>query len=159
MPVRARHIMSGIRLRAGGLLDLEALTALETTVFSHDRISRRSFRGFLTSLNADLVVAEHAGALAGYALVLRRPNTTVSRLYSIAVAPANAGRGLGSMLLGAAERAALRRGSAVLRLEVHAHNTAAIAWYRRSGYVIFDRHIAYYGDRGDALRLQKPLAT
>ena len=45
-----------------------------------------------------------------------------------------------------------------MRLEVHDHNTRAIARYEKSGYRLFGRHRDYYDDHGDALRFEKPLA-
>src|SRR5581483_4060300 len=79
-------------------------------------------------------------------------------LYSIAVAPHMGGRGLGAMLLKAAEDAALARDCRSIRLEVHETNAAAISRYRKSGYRQFGRHARYYEDGGDALRFEKRLA-
>ena len=98
--------------------DLDRLLALENACFEHDRLSRRSFRRFLTSETATCLVAERAGELAGYALVLYHGRTALARLYSMAVAPEQQGQGLGRALLEAAE-AALDQGTAVMRLEVH----------------------------------------
>ena len=46
-----------------------------------------------------------------------------------------------------------------MRLEVHEHDTRAIARYEKSGYRLFGRHRDYYDDRGDALRFEKPLGA
>ena len=81
----------------------------------------------------------------------------VARLYSIAVAPQMGGRGVGAMLLAAAEAAALARDCRAMRLEVHETNHAAISRYRKSGYREFGRHARYYEDGGDALRFEKRL--
>jgi len=86
-------------LRAGDLSDLDALVSLEERVFAGDRVSRRGFRRFLTSPRAALVVAAEDGVLAGYALVLFRAGSIVARLYSLAVAPEFARRGIGTALL------------------------------------------------------------
>lgn len=153
----AKTLESSIRLRPGRAGDLDALLALERKAFTTDHLSRRSFRNFVTSPNAALIVAEDAGRLAGYALVLFRPGSATARLYSIAAAVA--GRGLGPMLLSAAEKAAVRRACDTLRLEVHEKNAAAIRRYRKSGYQLFGRHLAYYDDRGNALRFEKKLAA
>lgn len=147
------------RLRPGVPADLDALLALEQAVFTTDQLSRRSFRRFMASANAALIAVEQEDRLAGYALVLFRPGSAIARLYSIAVAASTARRGLGRMLLAAAEEAALRRGCNALRLEVHEQNAAAIGHYRKSGYELFGRHLAYYDDRGDALRFEKRLDT
>jgi ribosomal protein S18 acetylase RimI-like enzyme len=148
---------SNLRLRPGVPADLDALLALEQAAFTTDQLSRRSFRHFMVSPNAALIVADHEGRLAGYALVLFRPRGAIARLYSIAVAAATAGRGIGPMLLAATEEAARRRTCKILRLEVHEQNAAAIRRYRKSGYQLFGRHLDYYDDRGDALRFEKRL--
>jgi ribosomal protein S18 acetylase RimI-like enzyme len=137
--------------------DLDGLIALERAVFTADILSRRSLRHFLASPGATLIVAEESGKLAGYVLVLYPPRSTHARLYSIAVAPHIGRRGIGPLLLAAAEQAAKRHGRAAMRLEVHEHNGRAIARYEKSGYRLFGRHRHYYDDRGDALRFEKPL--
>jgi ribosomal protein S18 acetylase RimI-like enzyme len=147
-----------IHLRKAQPADLDALDALEHRVFATDHLSRRSLRHFLGSPTADVMVAEQDGDLAGTAIVLFRPRSSVARLYSIAVAPHMGGRGVGPMLLAAAEAAAVERGCGTIRLEVHETNAAAISRYRKSGYREFGRHGGYYEDGGDALRFEKPLA-
>jgi ribosomal protein S18 acetylase RimI-like enzyme len=146
-----------VKLRKGRISDLDALRALEQAVFTVDVLSRRSFRHFLRSAGAALIIAEEAGRLAGYALVLFPPRSDIARLYSIAVAPHMAERGVGTLLLTAAEQAARRRKRRVMRLEVHEHNSRAIARYEKSGYRLFGRHRSYYDNRHDALRFDKPL--
>jgi ribosomal protein S18 acetylase RimI-like enzyme len=145
------------KLRRGRMRDLGALVALENAVFTVDRLSRRSFRHFLTSAGATLIVAEESGKLAGYALVLYPPRSRIARLYSIAVAPHIGRRGIGPLLLAAAENGARRRRRRAMRLEVHEHNTRAIARYEKSGYRLFGRHRDYYDDHATALRFEKVL--
>jgi len=98
-----------LSLRPARLADVDALANLERRVFRGDRISRRGFRRFARSPRAALIVAEEDGVLAGYALVLFREASGIARLYSIAVAPQFAKRGLGSALLSGAEEAAIAR--------------------------------------------------
>ncbi|HWF94627.1 MAG TPA: peptidase C39 family protein [Xanthobacteraceae bacterium] len=154
----AHQSMPAVRLRKAVPADLEALDALEHRVFATDHLSRRSLRHFLGAPTAEVIVAEHDGELAGTAIVLFRPRSSVARLYSIAVAPHKGGRGIGPMLLAAAEAVAVERGCGTIRLEVHETNATAIARYRKSGYREFGRHPRYYEDGGDALRFEKPLA-
>mgnify|MGYP002403806637 CR=1 FL=1 len=137
--------------------DLAALVTLELDVFKTDIVSRRSFRHFIASRQASLIIAEERGGLAGYVLVLYPPRSRLARLYSIAVGPHVGGRGLGPRLLAAAEEAARRRGRRAMRLEVHVRNKRAIARYEKSGYRLFGRHRDYYDDHADALRFEKPL--
>jgi ribosomal protein S18 acetylase RimI-like enzyme len=160
-PSPARPPAADVRVRTATRADLDALVALEHRVFATDRISRLSLRRFLASPTAAVLVAEahdhHPPGLAGTAIVLFRPRSLVARLYSIAVAPHMGGRGVGPMLLAAAEAAALGRGAVAIRLEVHTTNHAAISRYRKSGYREFGRHRSYYEDGGDALRFEKRL--
>jgi ribosomal protein S18 acetylase RimI-like enzyme len=145
------------RLRPARPADADALARLEQRVFHGDRVSRRGFRRFLDSPRAALIVADADATLVGYALVLFRKGSNIARLYSIAVAPEFAGRGLGSALLAAAEQAAIDNDRVAMRLEVHENNAKAIARYRKAGYDLFGRHFQYYADRGHALRFEKRL--
>jgi ribosomal protein S18 acetylase RimI-like enzyme len=157
MPETSRGATSDIRLRPGRTADLAALLDLENRSFATDRLSRRSFQRFLRSPAAALIVAECAGKLAGYALVAFPARSALARLYSIAVAQPMSGRGVGPLLMDEAERVAVRRGRRAMRLEVHDHNTRAIARYEKSGYRLFGRLSGYYADHADALRFEKRL--
>jgi ribosomal protein S18 acetylase RimI-like enzyme len=156
-PPPAAQNHAQVRVRAAAPADLAALVELEHRVFATDRLSRRSLRRFLSSPTALVLVADHAPHLAGTAIVLFRPRSTIARLYSIAVAPHMGGRGVATQLLAAAESAALTRGCLAMRLEVHETNHAAISRYRKSGYREFGRHHRYYENGGDALRFEKLL--
>lgn len=155
MSAPANRPMPDVRLRPGAVADLDALIELETKAFTYDVATRREFRQFLASPRAVLLVAEHGGRVAGYVLVLFRARSRIARLYSIVVAGHSAGRGIGPLLLAAAEAAAVARGATALRLEVHETNAAAISRYRKTGYALFGRHPDYYDDGGSALRFEK----
>jgi len=146
-------------LRPGVRGDLDNLLALERRAFTGDRLARRSFRHLLGVPTAALLVAEEGVRLAGYSLVLFKARSAGARIYSIAVAPEWVGRGVGALLLAAAETAARGRGYRVMRLEVDANNARAIARYRRAGYRAFGRRPGYYENGADALRFQKQLST
>jgi ribosomal protein S18 acetylase RimI-like enzyme len=159
MPARnVVHANHRIRIRRALSTDLDALIALEHSVFATDQMSRRSLRHFLRAPTAIVLVAEAGRALAGTATILLRPRSTAARLYSIAVAPHMAGRGVASKLLAAVERAARERECTHVRLEVHVTNHRAISRYHKTGYEEFGRRHGYYEDGGDALRLQKSLS-
>src|SRR5215510_3241304 len=154
----ARQQMHAAHVRPARAVDLAALLTIEGQAFCTDRISRGSFRRLLASPSAAVLVAEVAGELAGYALVLFRKATPIARLYSISVAPHAAGKGIGTSLLAAAEQAAIGRGAARMRLEVNETNSAAITLYRKAGYRQFGRFAHYYEDKAHALRFEKRLA-
>jgi ribosomal protein S18 acetylase RimI-like enzyme len=135
--------------------DLDELVALEQACFQHDQISRRQFRWMIKRANARLQVAEGKSGLSGYILLLFHNGTSLARLYSIAVAEAARGTGLGSQMLVEAERLALERQCVYLRLEVNPQNKAAIRLYESRDYRPFGLIRDYYQDHGDAVRYQK----
>ena len=151
--------MSTPLIRPARLGDLDAIAALEQSVFPGDRLSRRSLRAFLQSSRKPLLVAFCEGRLAGYALVVLRQGSKSARLYSIAVDPAFGRRGIGRALLRACEQYARQHGRQALRLEVRADNAAALALYQRLDYRRFGQHENYYDDGAAALRLEKPLGS
>lgn len=146
-----------LAIRPARPADLDALLAIEQAVFVWDRLSRRSLRHFLNSDAAGVLVAEEAGRLAGYALVLFRRHAHTARLYSIAAVPGRIG--VGGPLLAACEALALSRGATALRLEVRADNRRAIDLYRRCGFAQRDETRDYYEDGETALRFEKALAS
>lgn len=138
--------------------DLAALLAVEQHCFTGDRLSARSFRRQIHKQDPGLIVACDNRQLAGYALVLLNRRTTIARLYSIAIAPAWRGLGLGGQLLSMAEEYAVNHRRRCLRLEVRRDNHGAIRLYQRLGYRLFGQYEDYYQDHETALRFEKPLA-
>jgi len=146
-------------IRSALLSDLAALALLEQRCFDIDRLSERSFRHLLTRGKASLLVYVHGEDLVGYSLVLFHRNTSMARLYSLAVDPECRGMGIAGLLMSASEKEALlEHGVASMRLEVHVNNTGAIALYNKRGYREFALVEDYYEDHGAALRMEKPLA-
>ncbi len=143
------------RVRPAVGTDIDALVAIEQAAFAGDRISRRSFRQLIERETAAAFVAEVAGRVAGYAMVLFRKGSGVARLYSIARASDRPG--LGPLLLQTAENAAYDRERLLLRLEVREDNHRAIALYRQNGYRRIGREPGYYHDGMAALRFEKTL--
>ncbi|MGD0959696.1 MAG: GNAT family N-acetyltransferase/peptidase C39 family protein [Methylomonas sp.] len=142
-------------IRPAQLSDLDDLAALENACFSCDRLSRRSFRHWLSVEHWGLLVAEQGRTLCGYILIIDRPGTRLARIYSLAVAPEFRGLGIAKSLLLAGEQAALADGRFYLRLEVGVDNAPAIKLYDALGFQRFGIHRDYYQDHTDAIRLQK----
>jgi len=152
---------SATRIESATPDDWRALWALEAAAFAGDRISARSWRALLASPSATIIVARDSSAgasrIAGAAVILQRANTSVARLYSIAVAPHARGRGVSAALLEEAAQRMRDAGAAVLRLETRVDNVPAQHLFSRSGFVERGRRPAYYEDGEDALLYQKSL--
>lgn len=144
-------------IRSATLDDLDALVALEERCFDYDRLSRRNFRYMLTKARASILVDEHNGCLDGYVLVLFHAGTSLARMYSLAVDAQSRGRGLGRMLMEAAEADAVEQGCVYMRLEVRPDNAGAIGLYQKMGYRQFGTLGDYYEDHMEALRFEKLL--
>ena len=145
------------RIRRATPADLDALVALEQASFDHDRVSRAQFRRHIASPSAAVLVAVEPGQVLGAALLFFRRGARAARLYSIAIAHAARGQGLGATLLEAAEREARRRGCATMKLEVRTDNVAAMALYEKRGYRRGARITGFYENGMDAWRYEKPL--
>jgi ribosomal protein S18 acetylase RimI-like enzyme len=145
-------------IRDAELADVPALVELENLCFEVDVLSARSFRHFLTKGNADLFLDEVDGQLRGYCLILYHRNTSLARLYSIAVAPHFRKQGLAAALLSYAEERALNEGATRMRLEVNQKNRRAKKLYQDLGYEEFAVYLDYYEDHTNALRMEKELA-
>ncbi|MBL8659361.1 MAG: GNAT family N-acetyltransferase/peptidase C39 family protein [Rhodospirillales bacterium] len=150
---------SHLGIRQAQLSDIDALVRIENNAFETDRLSARRFRYLLSKANALVLVATEDDDVAlGYVMVLFNRGTSLARLYSIAVDAPVRGRGVGELLLQAAEAGARERDTACVRLEVRADDPSAQSFYRSHGYRQFAMHHHYYEDRADALRMEKSLA-
>jgi [ribosomal protein S18]-alanine N-acetyltransferase len=143
--------------RRATLADVDTLEAFETRVFAGDRLSRRSFRYYVTTPTAVLRVMKQDGVIAAYSLLAFRKGSAGARLYSIAVDPAFEGQGLGRALLKSAEKDARAAHCTTLRLEVRVDNKRAIALYEKNGYRRFGEIEDYYEDGATAICLKKGL--
>lgn len=145
-------------IRPATTADIAALLEIETACFDSDRMNRRSFNRMLTRAKASLYVAEGSdGQVLGYGLLLFHAGTALARLYSLAVHPKAAGKGVGTVLVEYAETVARTHDCVALRLEVRADNVTAIAMYERMGYRRLRALPHYYDDDGDGWRYEKRL--
>lgn len=148
---------TSIWVRPARLEDLSEIEAIEAAVFDSDQLSRRSLRYYLKSRTALFLTLGVRNRVIGYSLVSFRQGSPRARLFSIALDPAEQGRGLGRFLLGASERAAKARGAVAMRLEVRVDNARAIELYKKNGYRRFAAVEDYYQDGAAALRFEKTM--
>ena len=103
---------------------------------------------------AEVVIGEHGGAPAGFALFFHNFSTFVGRpglyLEDLYVRPAQRGKGFGRALLTHLARLAKRRGCGRLEWAVLDWNEPAIRFYRSLGAVAMDEWTVYRV-AGDAL--------
>lgn len=147
------------RFRHATPADLPGLVALEQATFSSDCIPRAQWRRYLRNPGTSVLVHGRPDAPDAAAVVFYRRNSRHARLYSLAVAAATRGSGLGGALLAAAEADAVRHGCDAMHLEVRVDNTPAIALYEHHGFVRGARVAAFYEDGTDAFRYAKPFAA
>lgn len=148
-----------VHIRRATIGDLGALVDLENAAFAIDRMSVRQWRHHLESLSVEILVAIRERGVVGAAIVFFRRGSAVARLYSVAVAASERGRGIGDDLLTASEHAATRRGSRAMRLEVRSDNAGAQRLYERHAFRRIGTRVGYYADGHCALRYEKSLLS
>jgi len=144
-------------IRPGQLTDIDQLVNIENRCFDGDRVSRRSFRHFLTKGHAAILVYEEARQIFGYVLVLFHRGTSLARLYSIAVDKEHRQGGIATKLVHAGEAAAVEHNCVTMRLEIRDDNIPSIKLFEGLGYRQFGRYLKYYEDLADAVRLERRL--
>ncbi len=143
-------------IRTATPADLAALVAMEEAFPEVDRFDTRTWRRLLAGRSFTLV-NETDGGIDANATVLLRKGSSIARLYSISVALAARGRGLGRALLSASEQFARAKGAKRMRLEVRATNKSAHRLYEAAGYRVIARVESYYPDGEAAHRMEKVL--
>ncbi|WP_426358939.1 peptidase C39 family protein [Pseudocolwellia sp. HL-MZ19] len=144
-----------VQYRKAQLSDINDLLVIESTCFTSDKISKRSFIRWINSDNGIFIVAHRNQEVVGYGLVYCHKGRRLVRLYSMAVLPAARKQGIAEHLLQQLEQAAAAQGRLFMRLEVNKNNHNAIRLYEAAGYRIFGEYSDYYEDHSDALRMQK----
>jgi ribosomal protein S18 acetylase RimI-like enzyme len=153
---RDRSVPDSIPIRIAGPADAAAILALEES-FPTDRLSARSVRALLRSPSARIWIAERGGEPLGSIVLFMPRGRRFARIYSVVVAPAARGNGLGDRLVGIAEDAAAAARRDTMTLEVREDNAVARALYTRRGYTLREHLEGYYEDGADGLRLRKTL--
>ena len=121
--------------------DLDTVMEIEAASFATPW-SRGSFRNLLGRREADLWVAEHDGALVGYAVLWYIGYE--GELGNLAIAPAWRRRGLGLLLLDWALERARERAVEKVFLEVRVSNRTAQDLYMRRGFAQAGVRRRYY---------------
>jgi [ribosomal protein S18]-alanine N-acetyltransferase len=127
---------------------VEALLPLERELFGEQPWTARTFWSELGQLDTrHYVVALEGEDVVGYAGLCDYPDE--AWVQTMAVAPAQQGRGLGARLLTALLDEAARRGQRTVSLEVRAGNAVAQRLYERHGFRRTGVRRGYYEPSGE----------
>ncbi len=133
--------------------DLDVVMEIERQVFI-DPWSRKSYEFEIGENQYSLpLVLEHAGKVVGYAVVWQVYEEF--HIASLAIAPAQQGRGWGKYLLEVLLKLADNADYALL--EVRPSNTRAIRMYEQFGFTRLGVRKRYYQNGEDALVMRKML--
>jgi ribosomal-protein-alanine acetyltransferase len=137
--------------------DLDAVMAMETSIFGTDAWPREMMRAEMTNPNCRYLVAElaHAPVVVAYAGLLCPPGSGDGDIQTIAVSPDMRGQGIGrEMMTTLLAEAGLREATRVF-LEVRADNESAQALYRDLGFIPVGVRAGYYQpDAVDAVTMR-----
>ncbi len=131
--------------------------AYESATLAVAEIERRSFpspweasvlANWLGSVHTRTWQAKSDGVLVGYLLLLLLGDE--AEILRLAVLPEFRGQGIGSRLLQAALVSSQSHGLHRIFLEVRKSNAAALALYRKHGFVLGGLRPSYYSDGEDA---------
>lgn len=154
-PAAARE---AIRLVTADHRHLQAIIELEARSFTPaDRFARSTWRHLLGPAHrrgsSRTVVAVAGKRVVGALNALLRRGGRTARLYSLAVDPAERGRGIGGLLI---RHLAKRLPPTItaLSLEVRSANQAARGLYARLGFTESAELPGYYPDGGAGIRLK-----
>jgi [ribosomal protein S18]-alanine N-acetyltransferase len=137
--------------------DLDLVAALDAELFGLDGWSPATMAAEFAASGETrtLVVAVSGSDLVGYAILLTLAE--VADVQRVGVARDAQRQGLGSMLMEALVSRATGLGCERMLLEVDAHNSPAIAFYHRLGFVEIARRPGYYHDGTDAVVMSRDL--
>jgi ribosomal-protein-alanine acetyltransferase len=144
-----------MRIRTAKDGDAAAIARLETDLFGTDAWSERQVLEELSGDRRHLVVATDGDAVVGYATTVSA--VEVVDLNRIAVTVTHQRKGVARLLLAEVMGAASARGATRMLLEVSSENSAALAFYERSGFTEIDRRPRYYRDGSDAIVMELAL--
>jgi ribosomal-protein-alanine N-acetyltransferase len=146
-----RQAISTVRLRRGGIADLDEVMGIMSASFSPcfgEAWTRSQCFGILPMAGVSLTIAEEGRAPAGFSLVRRVADE--AELLLLAVDPEHQRRGIGQALLDDFIAEALAHGAHRLHLEVRDGNPA-ISLYHAAGFTPAGRRRNYYhGSDGEA---------
>lgn len=146
-----------IPIRKAGFGDLETLHCLDCRLFPPGVcFDMDTFYFHLVDPLSMIFIAAVDGVIAGFT-IFRIDSAATGSVVTIDVEPGEQGRGVGSKLMGAVERAALGRGLKAIILQVNRENETAQRFYEKLGYKKTRLLPGYYHGHGDAWEMKRRL--
>lgn len=138
--------------------DLAVLYEIDTACFPAGiSYTIEEIESFVSHRNSRTWLAEENGVVAGF-LIAQRTARGAMHIITIDVRADWRRRGVGALLMDAAEAWGRRCGMRLASLETAEDNLTAQVFYRKRGYSILGRVDGYYADGAAALVMGKPLA-
>ena len=145
-----------MKIRQSTAEDFEALYRLDQACFTAEiAYSRRTLRAFLRLPNMMCLVSDARDGIAGF--ILTDHDGALGQVVTLDVAEAFRRRQLGSALLAAAEGRLAAEGVREMEIETATSNEAAIAFWKKHGYLASGILDGYYGKGLDAFWMTKKL--
>jgi ribosomal protein S18 acetylase RimI-like enzyme len=104
--------------------------------YHHDQYSQAKLEALFDDPDVTGLVAEVAGAVAGYAKLYHARSEQRFYVHQLYILPASQGLGLGHRLMACAEERARELGADRIWLGVIVKNAQAVAWYKKMGYIV-----------------------
>jgi ribosomal-protein-alanine N-acetyltransferase len=146
-----------IRLRPFATDDVPFVRALSRDAFAEfDPRAARTTSQLLTRPGARCWVAERGGVALGFVITEPEAKQALA-ITAIAVTKTTRGRGVGRLLMRAAERHALARDASRITLTTAQANLAALDLFLRCGFVLTGRRMVRYWRGQPACQLEKNL--
>jgi len=157
--------ISGLLLRPYRPSDFDVLVAMDQTCFPKTiAYGRREMKAYLHAEGSHCIVAEISGtqphrasaeSIAGFILTER--DAELAHIITLDVLERFRRKSVGTLLLQAAEQEAASHGAASMHLETATKNKAAIALWKKHGYVENGVIVNYYGRGQHAFEMRKRL--
>jgi ribosomal-protein-alanine N-acetyltransferase len=139
-----------MQLRAYRSDDLETLYKIDQACFAPGiSYPREELSRFISQRGSRTWIADESGEIAGF-LIAERQAQKVAHIVTIDVVDRWRRRGVGSLLMDAAEHWAWEQKLLFVYLETAENNAAAQAFYGARGYRKVDRVANYYSDGASA---------
>jgi len=137
---------AGVRVRQGGMADVEAVIVLERMTERAPHWSRTAYEAVLNAEVAPrcLFVAEGEGGVVGFAVGVMQAGGRVGEIESVVVAERARRNGNGGELCDAVVAWCRAQGAEEVVLEVRAGSAGAIALYARMGFARVGMRPRYY---------------